>query len=665
MMTSFKYWGLGARLSVMTAGSVAVLFFIFTVFLGRQASQQLEEQALQDMKAQVTGIHDTAQMFNSSLNSEVASFTQLFASFLPQPLSVDPQQTAEISGHKVPLLKGGDIPLHENNQFSDDFLARSGAISTLFVRSGDDFVRVATSLRKEDGSRAMGTLLDRNSPSWAKVSKGEVYRGLALLFGKRYITEYQPVKDASGQTIAVLFVGVDISDAWQLMREKVISRHIGQSGQFFVLSNAPGKTWGQYLFDAKREGKTPNWPENISKEVLNQPSGSTSWQSPESGNTALVWTTLPDWKWVIVSEVNKDQLLSDITRMRDSFLVAGAVLVVLFALFFIWLIRRWVSQPLQQVIGLAHLYAGGDLRQSIHTQRHDEIGQLIEGINGIGDGLNTIVQQVRQTAEEISHSTDTLATDSDEIGEQITKQASSVEETSASMGQLATTVARNADNMGTAQGLVEETTQAVHSGGITVKHAVTTMDAIREASQRIADITHVIESIAFQTNILALNAAVEAARAGEHGKGFAVVAQEVRALAARSANAVKEIDQLIADTLEKVSEGHVLSQQTSQSMEDITGHIEHINQLIATISSASQEQSAGIGQVNIAMTQIGESTHINARRIARTEEVAHSLRSQGHHLTELVKLFHIKDSHHPAPPVALSRISESTGSSIK
>ncbi len=222
------------------------------------------------------------------------------------------------------------------------------------------------------------------------------------------------------------------------------------------------------------------------------------------------------------------------------------------------------------------------------------------------------------------------------------KQASSVEETSASMEQLTATVQQNAANMEEMQSLVNETSRAVQTGGTTVEDAVATMDAIRTASQRIADITHVIESISFQTNILALNAAVEAARAGEHGKGFAVVAQEVRALAARSANAVKEIDELTSDTLKKVREGHTLSDNTRQAMESITTHMNHISQLVKEINHASHEQSAGINQVNIAMTLIGEATHINAGRVSRSEQTAGTLREKGAHLTEVVRLFSLK-----------------------
>jgi methyl-accepting chemotaxis protein len=356
----------------------------------------------------------------------------------------------------------------------------------------------------------------------------------------------------------------------------------------------------------------------------------------------LSWITVPGWNWTVVGEVDKAVLLNDVNSLRNQFLIAGLVLSLLFAALFVVIVRRWLTRPLRDAIGLASRYASGDLRASLEVKRQDEVGQLIDAINGIGKGLHAIVLQVRESASDIHLGTNQLAADSSEISEQINKQASSVEETSASMEQLAATVQQNAANMEEMQSLVNETCQEVQKGGTTVGEAVTTMDAIRTASQRIADITHVIESISFQTNILALNAAVEAARAGEHGKGFAVVAQEVRALAARSANAVKEIDELTSDTLKKVREGHTLSDNTRQAMESITAHMKHINQLVNEINNASHEQSAGINQVNIAMTHIGEATHINAGRVSRSEQTAGTLREKGAHLTEVVRLFSLK-----------------------
>ncbi|MFN1128878.1 methyl-accepting chemotaxis protein [Lelliottia nimipressuralis] len=642
MINFFRRSGLGAKLSLLTGVSVATLFLLFTFLLSHKASQQLEALAVEDLHNQSTGIVDMVQMFNTSLSEEVESYTKLFGTFLPQPLSIAPGQLRAINGQNAPLLKGGDTELLENNSFSDDFLSRTGAISTLFVRSGNDFVRVATSLRKENGERAIGTVLDNSSAAFNAVTKGDVYRGLALLFGKRYITQYQPVKDASGQVIAIVFVGVDISHSWSVMRDKILNRRLGDSGHFYVLDRSNGKTRGQYLFHVSEEGQLPKWDSALQQQLLSGKEGTVERISDDGRTLKMAYTPLPGWNWTIVGEVDKSVLLANVNALRDRFLLAGVVLSALFAAAFVIIIRRWLTRPLRDVIHLARQYAAGDLRAELPVSRQDEVGQLIGAINGIGGGLQQIVHQVREAAGEIHLGTNALAADAGEISGQINKQASSVEETSASMEQLAATVQQNAANMEQTQQLVRETSRAVHHGGETVGNAVATMDDIRDASKRIEDITRVIESIAFQTNILALNAAVEAARAGEHGKGFAVVAQEVRALAARSANAVKEIEQLIGDTLKKVSEGHQLSEQTRQAMDSIIVHIDNINQLVTEINHASHEQSAGIRQVNLAMTHIGEATHINADRVSRSEQTAHTLREKGSHLTELVSLFRLK-----------------------
>ncbi|MDI3425596.1 methyl-accepting chemotaxis protein [Enterobacter sp. V87_3] len=643
MISFFRRAGLGTKLSLLTGVSVAILFLLFTFLLSHKASQQLESLAVEDLHNQSTGMVDMVEMFNTSLSEEVESYTRLFTTFLPQPLHVDSAESRTINGLTVPLLKGGETGLHDNNALSDDFLNRTGAISTLFVRSGNDFIRVATSLRKENGERAMGTVLDTTSPAFAAVTKGEVYRGLALLFGKRYITQYQPVKSSDGQVIGIIFVGVDITHSWNVMREKILNRRLGESGHFFVLDRSTGKTRGHYLFHNSEEGQLPKWDSATQQQLLSDTAGTLERISDDGRTLKMAYTPLPGWNWTIVGEVDKAVLLSNVNHLRDRFLLAGVALSVLFAGLFVMIIRRMLTRPLRNVIHLARLYAAGDLRANLPVTRQDEVGQLIAAINGIGDGLQKIVIQVREAAGDIRTGTNALANDSGEISEQINKQASSVEETSASMEQLAATVQQNAANMEQTQQLVAETSRAVYQGGETVTHAVATMDDIRDASKRIEDITRVIESIAFQTNILALNAAVEAARAGEHGKGFAVVAQEVRALAARSANAVKEIEQLIGDTLKKVGEGHALSEQTRLAMDAIIVHIDNISQLVTEINQASREQSAGIGQVNLAMTHIGEASHINADRVSRSEQTAHALREQGSHLTRLVSLFQLKD----------------------
>lgn len=638
---SLSRTSLGVKLCVITSFSVGVLLLALTLIQSQNASRQLESLAVDDMVNQVQGITEMTSMFNATLTQEVGNYTQLFVSFLPKRFSRDETARIQVGEFSTPTLRAGLKTLNLDQTAVDDFTDRTAAVATIFVRDGDNFIRISTSLKKQDGSRAIGTQLDRASAAWKSVTKGETYRGLATLFDHRYITQYQPIKDDIGTVIAILFVGVQIDKQYGLMREKVLARRLGNSGHFYVLNGSPGAAQGQYLFDKQNEGKRPDWQDSVMKQLLTQPEGV---QQAEIDGEArmLAWQQLPGWNWIVVGEVNRDSLLAPVIHSRNMFLITGLILVLLFAPCFVWYSRRAITRPLQQVIHLAEQYAAGNLLEHLDTRRHDEVGQLINAINGIGEGLEKIVAQVRSAAQEISDGTDTIAASSHNISAQIGRQASSVEETSASMEQFGATVEHTADSLRQAMSLVAEASGIVNNGNQTVTRSVSTMSAINVSSQSIADITHVIESIAFQTNILALNAAVEAARAGEHGRGFAVVAAEVRALAQRSAQAAKEIDTLIATSIRHVAEGHTLSEQTRDAMSNIVTHIEQVQALMGEINVAAQQQSAGIGQVNLAMNQISQATHQNSELVAQAEQTAQSLSDKGHHLTQLVSVFSIK-----------------------
>ncbi|MDO9474656.1 MAG: methyl-accepting chemotaxis protein [Caulobacter sp.] len=293
-----------------------------------------------------------------------------------------------------------------------------------------------------------------------------------------------------------------------------------------------------------------------------------------------------------------------------------------------------------------------DLRHRIPLEgKTGEIAQLCEGVNGLLDTMSSIIGEVSETAQTLTTAAREIATGNTDLSQRTEEQAASLEETAASMEELTATVRQNADNAQQANKLASSASDVAVKGGSVVAEVVMTMDGITQASRKIADIIGVIDEIAFQTNILALNAAVEAARAGDQGRGFAVVAAEVRNLAQRSANAAKEIKGLISDSVSKVESGSRLVDTAGKTMEEIVQSVKRVTDIMAEISAASQEQRAGIEQVNNAVTQMDQVTQQNAAMVEQATAAAASLRSEAAGLAALISSFEVDANSRPAPNV--------------
>jgi methyl-accepting chemotaxis protein len=281
-----------------------------------------------------------------------------------------------------------------------------------------------------------------------------------------------------------------------------------------------------------------------------------------------------------------------------------------------------------------------DLRHRIPLEgKTGEIAQLCEGVNGLLDTMSSIVGEVSETAQTLTTAAREIATGNTDLSQRTEEQAASLEETAASMEELTATVRQNAENAQQANKLASSASDVAVKGGSVVAEVVVTMDGITQASRKIADIIGVIDEIAFQTNILALNAAVEAARAGDQGRGFAVVAAEVRNLAQRSANAAKEIKGLISDSVSKVESGSRLVDTAGKTMEEIVQSVKRVTDIMAEISAASQEQRAGIEQVNNAVTQMDQVTQQNAALVEEAAAAAKSMEDQTGAMAEMVGQF--------------------------
>ncbi|CAG4908649.1 methyl-accepting chemotaxis protein [Paraburkholderia saeva] len=650
-LLSLRRASVGARLAMLSCALVALIFAAFTWAVTRSAGEQVTEQVVARIGEKDRSIAAMIALFDSSLGAEVGRSMNLFASFLPADYSVDESQKVDINGVATPTMKAGDKPLNLDFSIPDQFLARSGAIATVFARTGDDFVRVTTSLKKQDGSRAIGTLLDRKGPAYSLVLAGKTYTGLAALFGKRFITQYRPVTDASGRVIGALFVGVDVGPQIRSIEDGIRQLKIDESGYYFVLNASNGPDRGKFIVHPAAAGQPADDANAPYRQMLDAKEGQITYTSTDStlGETHarekyVSFVSVPEWQWLVGGVAPRDEVIAEVTSTRNRFLVVGFVLVAAFAAIFLVAVRRMVSRPLDEAAKASERLASGDLSVRVANGRTDEIGRLLSAIDGIGEGLARIVTQVRGASANMTQGTAEIATGSGDIAARIATQASSLEETAASMEEITSTVQQNAAHAAQANTLVTGASDAALNGGRAVQRVVSTMGDISRSSQKIADITSVIEGIAFQTNILALNAAVEAARAGEHGKGFAVVASEVRALAQRSAAAVKEIEALIGESTARVESGYRIAEEASTTMNGIVEHVERVRAIMGEITVASSEQSGGIEQVNLAVTQIGEATQQNATIVGVAERAAADLREQAERLAQVVSVFKLEAS---------------------
>ena len=335
----------------------------------------------------------------------------------------------------------------------------------------------------------------------------------------------------------------------------------------------------------------------------------------------------------------------DRERTSTSLLLAasGAASLVIGALL-AWLLSRSITGPLSRAEAMARTIAQMDLTdRASASYANDETGRLLRSIDTMRGALTSTLLQVRVVVDGISTASAQIATGNQDLSARTEHTAGNLEETAASMEELTATVRHSADTALQANQLAVSAGEVARRGGEVVAQVVTTMDEINASSKRIADITGVIDGIAFQTNILALNAAVEAARAGEQGRGFAVVATEVRNLAQRSAESAREIKALIGVSVDKVEAGARLVEEAGSTMEEIVASVQRVGDMIAEITAAAAEQSAGIGQVNVAVTQLDQMTQQNAALVEESAAAAESLREQAERLSGVVGTFRLSD----------------------
>jgi methyl-accepting chemotaxis protein-2 (aspartate sensor receptor) len=638
------------RLTALSIALVAVVLALVGAAISVLTERSTRTQVVQS-------VADTTQSVANALNAADATNRELvqrtmkgFQRYFDANMELD-----EASGE----LRSFGALVNDDHGSVDRFANETGGVARVYVRQGTGFSSITSSVKDAQGARE-GPQALAGAPL-AAAQAGQPWVGRSMVAGKPYMGYYLPVQDAGKKTIALLFIGNDIGVMEEMQQKQVAQTHFFAHGGAYVIDPRGGPDQAVLVAHPTAAGKPvlAAYPQAgpFLEALAKAPDGYVRQATSLLDNAArepwaLMRKTGPEGLWVVAEVPDAEAMAGQRPVLVAVWGLIALAVVLLGAGLFVML-RRGVSRPLRQLTQAVTLVAQGDLTQPFHTAQRDEIGALVQEVDGMRQRYLQMLQDVRKAVDSITTASAEIASGNQDLSGRTEATASSLAETAQSMEQLTATVRQSAEAARQANQLAGTAAEVAARGGQVVGEVVSTMGEINQSSRRIADIIGVIDGIAFQTNILALNAAVEAARAGEQGRGFAVVASEVRSLAGRSAEAAKEIKALIGASVDKVESGARLVQNAGSTMEEIVGSVKRVGDIVGEITAAAAEQAGGIGQVNQAVNQLDQMTQQNAALVEQSAAAAQSLRDQAQRLAGAVQVFKLSDAAPAAAPPAV------------
>ncbi len=680
MNLNFRSASIVSQLAIIVLITVLIVFTALTFFVGHKVEESFMNTAEDSLEQQVQQLSANIDFYKDSLVLQTDLLADVFQRLFPNPLEIDTSSEQVIGGVAVPLLRHNGEIITNNFDKPDQFTKMTGATATVFMRVGDDFLRVSTSLRKADGSRAFGTMLGRTHPAYEALINGQAYRGAASLFGRNYMAKYTPFKDSSGKVIGILYVGFDFTDPLQKLKQNIAKLRLGETGYAYVVDLNEGKNYGRLILHPSHEGKTltevyPEKEKFLLDSLTKKQNGiidlSLTTPEGEDASRMLAFSHSGAWNWAIVGGSKRDEF----TKAVDLLLVEMMIISIICAALItgvLCLALRLKLKPIKTICGYMRAIGAGDLTKTIKTEEgpegsHNEIHQLSQSAKVTITGLKKVTDELNQTMDSINGHLNTVSNGIDHLDEDINRQQQETEMVAAAISEMASTseeVASHAAstaeqtmlaNAETDSGdaLVQEVVASIESISNEVSELTNMIEQVQQNSNSIGTVMDVIQNIAEQTNLLALNAAIEAARAGEAGRGFSVVADEVRNLAQQTASSTTEIREMIerlqsntrnaVERMEtsnnKVKISVEKTSQAGQVLKSITQSVTNISDASTQIASAAEEQTAVSEDISRNIESINTIAGETAESSGHMRQAVAQLDQAGHELQRVISLF--------------------------
>lgn len=628
VMSKFNNLKIKTRLNIFQNLVIVIVFVSLGLYIVTSQTKSVLKETDERMNEQLDNmseeiemqIADNQEKVNLSLNLAHQIFylsdkiTELTEKTSLKAIN---QITKEETTVELNKWKYKDKVIQENNEFVDQLKELKVETTTLFQKIDEGFVRISTTVTKENGERAIGTYIPNESPVIQTILKGETYKGRAYVVKDWFLTAYEPIL-IDNQIKGILYVGINEKNMTSL-KENFSKRVFYETGFSFLFDIK-----GKIIIHPKDEGKVLS-DNIIIKTIINSPdkTGKIKLNINKSNKFFYYKYSEPIESYITI-QIDENKIFSKVEKISIAIIISFLISIFLILLIN-YILSNSIIKALEKGVKFTNQIANGNLKAKIDVEWKDEIGILSNSLNIMAMRICNIVKQINENAENINLAGRQLKSASQNISQGASEQASSTEEMAAAIEEMASTISRNSENAQLTQSISQIASQNI----IEVSKAV---DKSNEEVKEIAYKIAIINDIAFQTNILALNAAVEAARAGEHGKGFAVVAAEVRKLAEKSRNAADKITDLIKNNVTQ-------TQQSKLLLDKLIPEVKRTNGLVAEIAESSYQQNIGAMQVSSSIQQLNIVVQQNASSAEEMASTAEELVNQANKLIEAISFF--------------------------